>query len=114
MSEEQKYPSLTEQGKNLARFSWDLIKHLQKGENLTSLFVSEEVYNERIKTCNSCEKYNDNDKRCTECGCYVHAKAKIVLDACPLNKWKVDDSNWETTFNEIVSKMENDTLDKTP
>lgn len=113
-SEEQQYPSLVDQGKNLARFSWDLIKHLQKSQNHTALFVSDETYAERTMTCRGCDRYDELENRCRECGCFVPAKAKIILDSCPLNKWKVDDSNWETTFNEIVSNMENDTLDKTP
>jgi len=105
MSDEKQYPPLAEQAKNLAQFSWDLIKHLQQNQNHTRLFVSDETYNERIMTCRGCDKYDELENRCRECGCYVPAKAKIILDSCPLNKWKEENSNWENIFQEIVTEI---------
>jgi len=106
MDENTQYPSLAQQGKNLAKFSWDLIKHIQQNQNHTRLFVSDETYKERIMTCKGCDKYNELENRCRECGCYVPAKAKIILDSCPLNKWKEENSNWENIFQEMVTEME--------
>jgi len=40
MSEEKQYPSLPEQGKNLASFSFEILKKALRGEALT---VSEEI-----------------------------------------------------------------------
>ncbi len=105
MSEEQKYPSMLQQGKNLAKFSWDLIKHIQQNHD-KFLFVSDEVYKERMMTCKGCDKYHEFENRCKECGCYVPAKAKVILDSCPLNKWGTDDTGWEEKFNDIVKDME--------
>ena len=52
MSEEKQYPSFLEQGKNLADFSFDLIKKALKSE---ALFVSPKVQEERMSVCRSCE-----------------------------------------------------------
>lgn len=105
MTEQKKYPSFGEQAKNLAQFSWDLIKHLQQNQNHTRLFVSDKTYEKRIMTCKGCDKYDELENRCRECGCFIPAKAKIILDSCPLNKWKEEDDNWEDIFQEIVTEI---------
>lgn len=105
MENDQNYPSLVQQGKNLAKFSWDLIKYIQQNHN-SVLVVSEEVYKERIMTCRGCDKYDELENRCRECGCYLPAKAKVILDSCPLGKWAEEDSNWEETFKDLVDKIE--------
>jgi len=111
MSEEKKdYPSLAQQGKNLANFTWELLNYITKNEEKV-LFVSEEVYNTRVDTCKSCNKYDKFENRCIECGCYIPAKAKIVLDSCPLEKWGVDSTDWEEKFSNIQKDMG---LDNTP
>jgi hypothetical protein len=40
----------------------------------------------RIKTCKECDKLN-NAKFCVECGCFMPAKVRIPIVACPLGKW---------------------------
>jgi hypothetical protein len=105
MSEEQDYPSLIDQGKNLAKFSWDLIKYIQTNQN-GILFVTDEVYKERMTICKGCDKYDELENRCKECGCYVPGKAKIILDSCPLDKWKSDQSSWDEKFENIVSDIQ--------
>ena len=50
MSTEDKSPSFGEKAVNLAKFSWDLIKYVQS-TNGAALTVTDEVYAERIKTC---------------------------------------------------------------
>ncbi len=112
MSDKDQYPSLGQQAKNLAQFSWDLIKYLQQGQNHNALFVSDEVYKERIMTCHSCDKYDELENRCKECGCFIPPKAKIILDSCPLGKWKEENGKWEETFNEIMNNMQNNSVDK--
>lgn len=105
MSEKQDYPSLLQQGKNLAKFSWDLISHIQKNQD-KFLFVSEETYKERMMTCRGCDKYDEFENRCKECGCFLPAKAKVILDSCPLGKWSADNSSWAEKFNDIMWEME--------
>lgn len=102
---EKQYPSLIEQGKNLSKFTWDILNYITNNQEKV-LFVSDEVYKERIATCKGCDKYDEFENRCVECGCYVPAKAKIILDSCPLNKWSADDSSWEQKFTDIVSDIE--------
>lgn len=101
---EQKYPSLFQQGKNLAGFTWELLNYITKNEDKV-LFVSDEVYKERIGICRTCDKYDELENRCRECGCYVPGKAKINIDSCPLKKWDVDASNWEEKFDNIQKEL---------
>jgi hypothetical protein len=101
---EKDYPSLAQQGKNLAKFSWELINYIIQNEEKV-LFVNDDVYKERVNTCKSCDRYDEFENGCKECGCYIPAKAKIILDSCPLNKWGADSSSWEEKFSNIQKDM---------
>ena len=105
----ENYPPLIRQVKNLAGFSLKLIKYLQEksdDENNKTLLVSDKVYKERLEICKSCEKYDLNENRCFECGCYLAVKAKFILDDCPLNKWSMEEEDWEEAFKNIITDME--------
>lgn len=108
MPENNQYPPLIQQGKNLAKFSLELINYLRNNDNdeNTSLMVSDDVYRKRLETCKNCDKFDKSQDRCRECGCFVPAKAKFVLDSCPLNKWTFNDSEWEEIFTNIINDME--------
>jgi len=112
MTENQNYPSLIDQGKNLAKFSYKLFKHMKEvsmGENKTALLVSDETYNDRIEICKTCHKYDKIQHRCMECGCFLSGKARFVLEECPLKKWEMTEKDWEQTFNNLVKEIdEND------
>jgi len=102
---EKQYPSLTEQGKNLAKFSFDLIKNaLQSG----SLMVSEEIKTQRLEICKSCEWYDDNNEhsKCKKCGCFVLPKVAFAIDSCPENKWGQNQEIWDQNFDEVMKKTE--------
>ena len=43
-----------------------------------------------------------------ECGCYIPAKAKMIIDSCPLNKWEDMSGEWENKFETIMKEVEND------
>lgn len=105
MSENNQYPSLIEQGKNLSKFTLDIVKHLNKtrGKNL---FANDKLYDDRLNVCKSCDKYDSEQKRCTECGCFIETKARIILDSCPLNKWTESLDDWERAFEEMVTEIE--------
>ena len=105
MTEENQNPSLVEKAKNLANFSWELLKYLGNSDEKV-LFVSDEIYAERVKICRSCEKINELENTCRECGCYIPAKAKVILDSCPLKKWDADKSGWEDKFAEIQKNID--------
>jgi len=100
--------SFSEKAQNLAKFSWDLVKHLHKtqGQNLT---VSDEVYAERVTICKGCPEYLELQNECRNCGCYIPMKAKIILDSCPLGKWTEDKEGWEKSFERIVEELDNET-----
>ena len=68
MSEENHYPSLAEQGKNLASFSFEILKKALRGEALT---VSPEVKNQRLEICRNCDEYDAEQIRCMNCGCML-------------------------------------------
>ena len=106
MSENNDYPSLLQQGKNLAKFSWDVINYIHKNQG-EFLFVSEDVYKERYSVCRGCEKFDEIENKCKECGCYIPAKARVVLDSCPLGKWTEDKDSWEEKFNKIAENLDN-------
>lgn len=108
MSEQEKkdYPSIGQQAKNLSQYTWDLLNYV--GQNQPkALFVSDEVYAERINICKSCDRYDESENRCRECGCFLAAKAKIILQGCPLNKWSADQKGWDDKFGDLLQDIEN-------
>ena len=103
-------PSLVQKGVNLSKFAWDLMSYMNGSQGqigFTHLMSSDEVFNERISICKSCDKYKKSKQECLECGCFIPAKAKIILDSCPLNKWTVDQSDWEERFTAIQNGLDN-------
>ena len=104
---EKQYPSLPEQGKNLAKFSFDLIKNaLQTG----ALIVSAEVQAQRLEICKSCEWYDDTQTKCKHCGCFLPAKVSFALDSCPVQKWTENEETWmNENFNKVMDNIENKT-----
>lgn len=108
MSEDKKYPSLLKQGKNLSKFTWDIINYITTNQEKV-LFVSDEVYKERVSICKICDKYDEFENKCVECGCYVPGKAKIILDSCPLKKWDVDKTSWDDKFDMMTKEIDNST-----
>lgn len=104
MSEKKEYPSLFEQGKNLAEFSFELVKNAL---NTGALLVSDEVQNQRMEVCRSCEKYDETQNRCKECGCFLEHKTKFSLDSCPLDKWGESKEDWmKEKFDTLMGDME--------
>lgn len=107
MSEENKkeYPSLFQQAKNLSKFGWDMMQYVIQNEDRV-LFVTDEVFRDRMTICKACDRYDDLQNRCTECGCYLNQKARMILDGCPLGKWNPDQEGWEKRFGEMMKDME--------
>jgi hypothetical protein len=112
--ENKEYPSLLQQGKNLAKFSLNFLQYLQNNDNEENktLIASDNIYNKRIETCKGCDRYDNSQNRCYECGCFLSVKAKFVLESCPLNKWSFDDKEWEEVFNNILNDMDEKKDDK--
>ena len=103
------YPSLPEQGKNLAKFTFEVVKQALSSN---ALFVSPEVKQERLNICSTCEYYDPEQIRCTHCGCFLDQKASFALDSCPIDKWKVSDSDWiNGEFEKVMDRVEGKTTE---
>lgn len=104
MNEEHSYPSLPEQGKNLAKFTFQLVKKALQGG---ALVVSQEVKEQRLEVCRTCEWYDPEQVRCKHCGCFLEEKATFALDSCPIGKWTESAEDWENgRFDELVKELE--------
>ncbi len=102
---ESEYPSLPEQGKNLAKFTFEVVK---QAFSSNALFVSPEVKQQRLDVCKSCEYYDAKQVRCKHCGCFLDHKASFALDSCPIDKWSVSDADWlNGEFDKVVDKVQN-------
>lgn len=105
MSEEQSYPSLPEQAKNLAKFSFEVVRAALNNE--TSLLVSDEVKQQRLETCRACEYYDEKQVRCRHCGCFLEHKVQFAIDSCPLDKWTHSDSKWvDHEYQDVLDRIE--------
>lgn len=103
MSEQKEYPSLPEQGKNLASFAFEIVKKALYGEALT---VSDEIKQTRLNICKICDKYDEEPNRCIECGCFLEYKTGFALDSCPLGKWGESKDDWMNgKFDELLNKI---------
>ena len=81
----QDLPSISEQGKNLAKFTFEMV---QDAVTLTgNPFVEKDTYKERLKICATCEHFILKNKRCKQCGCFMESKAKFTIAKCPIQKW---------------------------
>jgi hypothetical protein len=99
------YPSLPDQGKNLAKFAFDVIKTaFIEGH----LFVSEEVQQKRLNVCKDCPWFDPEQTRCKHCGCFLESKVKFSLESCPLKKWEESDYDWMNgKYEDVLSDLEN-------
>lgn len=75
-----KSPTLAKMLKN---FTKDLAKFAKAGAPHVDRFE----YEDRVKTCLSCEHLLRN-KRCGLCGCVIEVKAAWATADCPDGRWK--------------------------
>ena len=105
------YPSLSQQGKNLATFALHVARKAFY-EGTASIAVSEGFQRARLSTCRECPSYDDIQHRCKECGCFLGAKVKFSASSCPLGKWEESDMKWvETDYETIVDSFDDDIKD---
>ena len=81
----QDLPSISEQGKNLAKFTFEVVQDAVALNG--NPFVPKEKYQERLDLCNECEHFAKGSKRCRQCGCFMESKAKFTVSKCPIQKW---------------------------
>jgi len=89
MPDKEEFPSIDEQGKNLAKFTFEVVKNVIdiSSSNETGLLVSEEKQKERMNVCKKCDYYSVRQNRCRQCGCYLATKVKFGVSQCPIGKW---------------------------
>jgi hypothetical protein len=98
------YPSLPEQGKNLAKFAFEVVKRAMYSK---ALFVSNEVKEERLAICRTCEYYDPTQIRCKHCGCMLEHKARFALHSCPVYKWAESDTDWmNSEYDKVLESIE--------
>ena len=100
-------PSFIDKTKNFANFSWDIMNYLRKN-GADSLVVSKETYETRHEICKSCEMWIKKKDMCAECGCFIPAKARVVLESCPVDKWSQDRDGWEDALRRVSEKIDED------
>ena len=85
----EEFPSINEQGKNLAKFTFEVVKNVIdiSPSNETKLILSEEEQKQRLDVCKKCDYYSVRQNRCRQCGCYLGTKVKFGVSSCPIGKW---------------------------
>ena len=102
--EKPEFPSLPEQGKNLAKFTFEVVKQVMS--NNDSMFVSDDTREKRMDVCKQCEYYDSRQNRCRHCGCFLEHKVRFAIDSCPLDKWKETDVDWvKEGFDKVVEDI---------
>lgn len=78
---------------------------LHEASGLT-YFVSDEDVEERMTQCRACEHYDEPENGCKKCGCHLFYKTKDPFAECPIQKWVVDDRQWnKENYQYILNKM---------
>jgi uncharacterized paraquat-inducible protein A len=87
--ESNEFPSINEQGKNLAQFTFEVVKNVIdiSPSNQTKFLISEEEQKQRLDVCKKCEYYSVRQSRCKKCGCHMGTKVKFGVSQCPIGKW---------------------------
>lgn len=91
MEDDQSYPSIGEQAKNLAKFTFEVVGtalNRTEDDDLKALLASPEIREKRLEICRACEYYDEKQVRCRKCGCFLTHKVKFTIDSCPLDKWR--------------------------
>ena len=101
---EVKGVSIGRKARNLSGFAWNVLNYVQQKRGNT-VFASREVYSKRVSICNSCDKFIEKKDECGECGCFIPAKAKIILDSCPLKKWDIVHDACAEKFERVFDEM---------
>ena len=82
--DEQQYPSITQQGRNLVKLMQDVGANAMQGQEM---FVEPFEKKRRYDICQGCEHFDCMRKRCRECGCFLQHKTGLSAAECPIGKW---------------------------
>ena len=83
---QEEFPSLSEQGKNLAKFTVEVVKNVLITSD-PQIYASHQLQKERLDICKTCEYYSVRQERCKHCGCWLQHKVKFEAAYCPVQKW---------------------------
>jgi hypothetical protein len=56
-------------------------------ETISHILVTDEIKQQRLDICNSCEFLFTPTMQCKKCGCFVTAKTSVAKFECPIKKW---------------------------
>jgi len=87
MTEPKDYPSLPEQAKNLAQFTFEVVKGVVGNPQPAQIYATDVIFNQRLSVCKECDLYDSEQVRCRQCGCWLKYKARFKEGACPIGKW---------------------------
>jgi len=79
------FPSLSNQVKNLSKFTFEVVKNTVSISPPESVFLSSEEERKRFDICLSCQYYENG--RCSQCGCFMKVKVKFSTSKCPVGLW---------------------------
>lgn len=48
---------------------------------------SEELAEDRLSVCRTCEFYRPKTNQCKKCGCFMKLKTSLKTAKCPIGKW---------------------------
>lgn len=48
---------------------------------------SEDVVQDRLTICATCEFFKPRTQQCSKCGCFMKMKTQLERAYCPLHKW---------------------------
>lgn len=49
--------------------------------------VTQEMFDQRMEICKSCDKFKQLTQRCSLCGCFMNMKTRLEGAYCPIGKW---------------------------
>jgi hypothetical protein len=58
---------------------WDLINGSKRSP--------EDIKNERLAICDTCEFFKHSTRQCRKCGCFMDLKSRLDKANCPMKKW---------------------------
>lgn len=82
----EEFPSIDQQLDNLSKFVFEMVTDVAVKQDL-NVFVSDDVKEERLKICRTCDYFAPRQRRCKHCGCWLEHKAKFIASTCPIDKW---------------------------
>jgi hypothetical protein len=81
---EPQLPPLLNQAMSFEKSAGAVVAGLAQGRGLAA---AEEMLQNRMSICHSCEFLNRPLDKCSKCGCSVSRKAWVRASSCPVGKW---------------------------